>query len=84
MLSRIYNWFETRIDPFDRPANRPIPDTLPAFYWHFVQPVWPVFLVLLAIGLAGSLIEVGLMAFVGRLVDMMRNTADRWSRPCTT
>ena len=76
MLSRIYNWFETRIDPFDRPADRPIPNTLPQFYWHFVQPVWPVFLVLLAVGLAGSLIEVGLMAFVGRLVDMMRNTPD--------
>ena len=76
MLARIYNWFETRIDPFDRPADRPIPNTLAAFYWHFVQPIWPVFLLLLAVGFAGSLIEVGLMAFVGRLVDMMRNTPD--------
>jgi ATP-binding cassette, subfamily B, multidrug efflux pump len=76
MLSRIYDWFETRIDPFDRPANRPIPNTLRQFYWHFVQPVWPVFLVLLVIGFAGSMIEVGLMAFVGRLVDMMRATPD--------
>ena len=76
MLARIYNWFETRIDPFERPADRPIPNTLRAFYWHFVEPVWPVFIVLLVVGLAGSLIEVGLMAFVGRLVDMMRATPD--------
>jgi ATP-binding cassette, subfamily B, multidrug efflux pump len=76
MLERIYKWFESRIDPFERPANRPIPNTLPQFYWHFVEPVWPVFLLLLLVGLAGSLIEVGLMGFVGRLVDMMRATPD--------
>jgi ATP-binding cassette, subfamily B, multidrug efflux pump len=76
MLARIYNWFETRIDPFARPDNRPIPNTLAAFYWHFVEPVWPVFVVLLVVGFAGSLIEVSLMAFVGRLVDMMRDTPD--------
>jgi ATP-binding cassette, subfamily B, multidrug efflux pump len=75
MLARIFNWFETRIDPFDRPANKPIPPTLAKFYWHFVEPVWPVFVVLLVVGFAGSLIEVGLMAFVGRLVDMMRAAA---------
>jgi ATP-binding cassette, subfamily B, multidrug efflux pump len=75
MLARIFNWFETRIDPFDRPANKAIPPTLAKFYWHFVEPVWPVFVVLLVVGFAGSLIEVGLMAFVGRLVDMMRAAA---------
>ena len=68
----MFRWFETRISAFpdDLPA-RP-PDTLLAFYLHFVRPVWPVFALLLVAGFLGSLIEVALLAFVGSLVDMMR------------
>ena len=72
MLSKIYAWFETRIPAFpDTPPVRP-PDTLPAFYWHYLQPIWPILIVLLAVGFAGSVIEVALMAWVGSLVDWMR------------
>ncbi|MBO0766799.1 MAG: ABC transporter ATP-binding protein [Hyphomicrobiaceae bacterium] len=68
----MFRWFENRIACFpDVPPGRP-PETLLAFYIHFVQPIWPAFALLLAAGLAGSLIEVALLAFVGRLVDMMR------------
>ena len=68
----MFRWFETRIATFpDEPPVRP-PDTLWAFYVHFVRPVWPVFALLLVAGLLGSLIEVVLLAFVGSLVDMMR------------
>ncbi len=44
-----------------------------AFYSHFVRPVWPAFAVLLVAGFLGSVIEVSLLAFVGSLVDMMKN-----------
>jgi ATP-binding cassette subfamily B multidrug efflux pump len=68
----MFRWFETRVDPFaPAPEGRP-PDTLAAFYWHYIRPVWRPFAALLVIGLIGSLIEVMLMAFVGSLVDMMR------------
>jgi ATP-binding cassette subfamily B multidrug efflux pump len=68
----MFRWFETRIAAFpDDPPVRP-PDTLWAFYLHFVRPVWPVFALLLMAGFLGSLIEVALLAFVGSLVDMMR------------
>ncbi|MGE3915492.1 MAG: ABC transporter ATP-binding protein [Hyphomicrobiaceae bacterium] len=68
----MFRWFETRIDPFpETPPERP-PRTLVDFYWYFVRPVWPVFLVLLTVGCIGSLIEVALFAFVGSLVDLMR------------
>jgi ATP-binding cassette subfamily B multidrug efflux pump len=68
----MFRWFETRIAAFpDDPPVRP-PETLLAFYLHFVKPVWPVFALLLVAGLLGSLIEVALLAFVGSLVDMMR------------
>jgi ATP-binding cassette subfamily B multidrug efflux pump len=68
----MYRWFETRIVPFpDEPPARP-PETLLAFYIHFVKPIWPAFALLLVAGFLGSVIEVTLLAFVGRLVDMMR------------
>src|SRR5262245_11889893 len=69
----MFRWFETRIDPFpDDPPGRP-PDSLLAFYAHFIKPVWPAFAVLLVAGLLGSLIEVWLLAFVGTLVDLMKD-----------
>ncbi|MDX2159471.1 MAG: ABC transporter ATP-binding protein [Hyphomicrobiaceae bacterium] len=68
----MFRWFETRIDAFPETAPERPPTTLLAFYWYFVKPVWPVFLVLLVVGCIGSLIEVALFAFVGSLVDLMR------------
>jgi ATP-binding cassette subfamily B multidrug efflux pump len=68
----MYRWFESRIDPFPvEPPARP-PETLFAFYRHFIEPVWPAFALLLLAGFLGSVIEVTLLAFVGSLVDMMR------------
>jgi ATP-binding cassette, subfamily B, multidrug efflux pump len=68
----MFRWFESRIATF--PAAPPVrpPETLLAFYLHFVRPIWPAFALLLVAGLLGSLIEVALLAFVGSLVDMMR------------
>jgi ATP-binding cassette, subfamily B, multidrug efflux pump len=71
----MFRWFETRIEAFpDDPPVRP-PDTLLAFYAHFIWPVWPAFAVLLVAGFFGSLIEVVLLAFVGSLVDMMKEAS---------
>ena len=68
----MYRWFETRITPFPDEAPVRPPETLLAFYVHFVRPVWPAFALLLVAGFLGSVIEVTLLAFVGSLVDMMR------------
>ncbi len=71
----MFRWFETRIEAFpDQPPAQP-PDRLLAFYAHFIRPVWPAFAVLLVAGFLGSLIEVSLLAFVGSLVDMMKDAA---------
>jgi ATP-binding cassette subfamily B multidrug efflux pump len=68
----MFRWFETRIEAFpDDPPVQP-PQTLLAYYAHFIRPVWPAFAVLLVAGFLGSLIEVALLAFVGSLVDMMK------------
>ncbi len=66
-------WFETRIDPFRRsPGGRP-PTRLVAFYAHYLGQVWPAFAALMVTGLIAALIEVSLFAFVGRIVDMVRD-----------
>jgi ATP-binding cassette, subfamily B, multidrug efflux pump len=72
MLTALYQWFETRIPVFREGEPQQPPGTLLAFYRHFVEPVWPVFALLLVVGGLGSLIEVSLTAFVGNLVDQMR------------
>jgi ATP-binding cassette subfamily B multidrug efflux pump len=72
MLDRIFAWAETRIDAFpDTPPERP-PDTLAAFYWYFLRPVWPALAALLVVGALHSIIEVALLAWVGTIVDRMR------------
>ena len=72
----LFRWFETRIDAFERgPITRP-PTTLVAFFGHYLRPVWPVFVLMTLFALIGAGIEVALMAFVGRLVDLMRATPE--------
>ena len=74
-MNSIFKWFESGIEPFTPEDPVRPPDTMWAFYWHFVKPVWRWFAVLMAIGLVGSLIELALYAFVGRIVDMMKDAA---------
>jgi ATP-binding cassette subfamily B multidrug efflux pump len=76
MFRRLLHWGETRIKPFtERDVTRP-PDGLWAFYWFFIKPLWPFFVMLLIAGCLGSTIEVALMGFVGTIVDKMRTHGD--------
>ncbi|NJM84155.1 MAG: hypothetical protein HC844_18430, partial [Tabrizicola sp.] len=69
------------------PARGPAvtqPQSLLGFYWYFVKPIWPVMAALLACSAVYSAIEVSLFAFVGNLVDRMREaTSPRPSCPTT-
>ena len=65
-------YFEHLIDPFVPEENDP-PTGLLAFYRHFLLPVWPYVVALMAAGLAVSLAEVAIYSYVGRLVDLMAN-----------
>ncbi len=76
MLRRLMTWGETRIKPFDERAIVRPPDTLWAFYWFFIKPLWPFFVLLLIAGCLGSTIEVALMGFIGAIVDKMRTHSD--------
>ena len=68
----MFRWFESRIDPFRNTTGGQPPNRLAAFYVHYLRQVWPAFAVLMTTGLIAALIEVSLFAFVGRIVDMVR------------
>lgn len=69
----MFRFFETIVDPF-RPAAliRP-PDGLVAFYWHYVRQAWLPFAAVMAVGLVAAVIEVSMLAFLGAIVDYLRD-----------
>ena len=69
-------WLESRIDPFRRAAIEHPPRPLWAFYWHFVEPVWPAFLLVLFLDLLAALTEVALAKFLADLIDLLRGIAN--------
>jgi hypothetical protein len=58
----MFRWFESRIDPFARRDIVMPPSALLSFYWHFVQPLWPVFALILFFDLLAAISEVLLLA----------------------
>jgi len=81
----IFAWSETRINAFAGDGVVQPPSTLWAFYFHFVRQAWPAFTALLVAGFLGAVIEASLFAFIGNLVDLMKNAtnpetfiADNW------
>ncbi len=77
----MFRFFESLIDPFKSYVDGPPPATLGGFYWHYLRQVWPIFVVLLAIGLVVALIEVSIFRYIGEIVDILgKTTPDRlWS-----
>ena len=90
----IFRRFESLIDPFkDAPDITP-PGRVLRFYAYYLLQVWPIFAVLLVVGLAGALVEVALFSFLADIVDLARDTffqrplrvvlRARWRSPRTT
>ncbi|MBH0236670.1 ABC transporter ATP-binding protein [Methylobrevis albus] len=71
----MFAFFEKIIDPFKPYEARKPPSGVLAFYWSFLRQVWPIYLVLMASGLAVALIEVTLFRYVGEIVDLLRDTS---------
>lgn len=71
VFAPLLGWFERRVAPFppDTPA-RP-PDTLLAFLWHYARPVWPWLLLMSALTVVVSVLEVMLFGFLGNLIDWL-------------
>ncbi|QPC44304.1 ABC transporter ATP-binding protein [Kaustia mangrovi] len=70
----MFRWFEQLIDPLRTPEQPAPPDRLGPFFWYFARQVWPVLAAVMAVGLAVALIEVQMFNYVGRIVDILRQT----------
>ncbi|ARP89461.1 multidrug ABC transporter ATP-binding protein [Bordetella genomosp. 9] len=70
----IFRRFETLIDPFRPARDEPPPDDIVRFYRHYLKQVRFALLFLLCVGLAGALVDVTMFRFLGRIVDLVRET----------
>jgi ATP-binding cassette subfamily B multidrug efflux pump len=67
----IFRLFEDKVDPFaPRPDYRP-PERLLPFVLHYVRQMKWAFWALLVYGFLNAIVEAGLFAFVGRVVDIL-------------
>ncbi|WP_263063109.1 ABC transporter ATP-binding protein [Dickeya dadantii] len=66
--------FEKMIAIFREAPATPLPHRLWPFCAHYLRQLWPVLTALLSIGLIISLIEVGIVSYLGRLIDLIRTT----------
>ncbi|ADH89777.1 ABC transporter related protein [Ancylobacter novellus DSM 506] len=75
MFTRIFAWFESLVDPF-RPAPivRP-PESLIAFYWHFVRQTGWVFVAALGAAFLVAIVEVSLFRYIGQIVDLLQSSS---------
>lgn len=75
-MKAVFNWFETRIDPYPLSTPEQPPRSLAAFCLYFLRGAkrWLLFMSLTSAAMA--LIEVVTFSFIGGLVDWMGN-ADR-------
>ncbi|MDE2420090.1 MAG: ABC transporter ATP-binding protein [Gammaproteobacteria bacterium] len=72
-----YAYFEKLIDQFREVPDEMPPQGLVAFYLHFLRQVWPVFIMVLIVGLGLTLIEVSLFSFLGKIIDMAQTTSPK-------
>lgn len=71
MVARLLGWFESRIDPFPPEAPRRPPRGLLRFCWHFARPMRGWIALMAALSATVALVEVGLVKFLGQLVDRL-------------
>ncbi|KPQ24689.1 MAG: ATP-binding cassette, subfamily B, bacterial [Halomonas sp. HL-48] len=81
MLTPLFRYFETRVNPYPEGEVATPPKGLAPFIWHFSRPVWPLLLLMsLFTGLV-SAAEVVFFSYMGELVDWLGNVerANFWA-----
>jgi ATP-binding cassette subfamily B multidrug efflux pump len=68
----MFAFFESRIRPTALPGTAP-PQSLLAFYWHYVRQARGLFGMMFATGLLVALIDTLIPLFIGRLVRLMES-----------
>jgi hypothetical protein len=74
MFSRLFHYFETLVDPYTAyPDTDTPPRRLFAFLWDYSQPFKAVFAATAIMSLVVAAIEIGLIWYMGRVVDLLSN-----------
>ena len=68
----MFRRFERLVDHFAPASETQPPSRLAAFYWHYVRQIWPALVAVLVVGFFAALVEVSLFAFLGEIVDLVR------------
>jgi ATP-binding cassette subfamily B multidrug efflux pump len=72
MISRLFHFFETLVDPYTAyPDTDTPPRRLFAFLWDYSQPFKKLFAATAIMSLVVAAIEIGLIWYMGRVVDLL-------------
>src|SRR6056297_1370398 len=76
MISRLFKFFETLVDPYTAyPDTDTPPRRLFAFLWDYSQPFKRLFAATAIMSLVVAAIEIGLIWYMGRVVDLLSTGA---------
>ena len=76
MLSKFFHFFESMVDPYvDYAETNAPPRRLFAFLWGYSQPFKAVFALTGAMSVVVAAVEIGLIWYMGRLVDLLSSGA---------
>ena len=76
MISRLFQFFETLVDPYTAyPDTDTPPRRLFAFLWDYSQPFKTLFAATAIMSLVVAAIEIGLIWYMGRVVDLLSTGA---------
>jgi ATP-binding cassette subfamily B multidrug efflux pump len=67
----MFGFFESLLQPTDIPPERPPPQGLIAFYWHFARQVRWLVVALFAAGMVVAMLDTTIPLFIGRVVSMV-------------
>jgi ATP-binding cassette subfamily B multidrug efflux pump len=70
----MFRFFETALDPTEKPAETQPPASLVAFYWHFARQAKGLFGALFVTGLMVALLDSAIPAFMGKIVTLVTSS----------
>ncbi|PRD45281.1 multidrug ABC transporter ATP-binding protein [Phyllobacterium phragmitis] len=76
-MNAIYSLFERWVDPFRKTDDLRPPGTTARFLWHYARQAKGALALALIVGGLAPLVEAGLFYFMGRLVDILDQTAEK-------
>ena len=74
MISRFYDWLESRVDSFPDTVPTKPPSGFMGFIFHFSRPFLPLIVISALFSVAIAIVEVLMFAFLGDIVDWLSAT----------